>query len=100
VLGLRDVDGSWFGFGCSGGDGSGGVGGEPEGHACSMRDRLQDLFVDEDFTDWFPVDGRGGVSPTRLALVSVLQYAENLTDRQAARRWRVASAGSTRWAWS
>ncbi|WP_344612472.1 transposase [Dactylosporangium salmoneum] len=52
-----------------------------------MRDRLQDLFVDDDFTDWFPVDGRRGVSPARLALVSVsvLQYAENLTDRQAAR---------------
>ena len=26
-----------------------------------------------------------GVSPARLALVSVLQHAENLTDRQAAR---------------
>jgi len=53
--------------------------------AMLMRDRLQDLFVDGDFTDWFPSDGRRGVSPARLALVSVLQYAENLTDRQAAR---------------
>ncbi|MEH1127611.1 transposase [Micromonospora sp. CPCC 206061] len=53
--------------------------------AMLMRDRLRDLFVDEEFTDWFPVDGRRGVSPARLALVSVLQYAENLTDRQAAR---------------
>ncbi|MFD0580178.1 transposase [Dactylosporangium darangshiense] len=31
------------------------------------------------------MDCRRGVSPARLALVSVLQYAENLTDRQAAR---------------
>jgi transposase len=53
--------------------------------AMVMRDRLQDLFVDDDFVDWFPADGRRGVSPARLALVSVLQYAENLTDRQAAR---------------
>jgi transposase len=53
--------------------------------AMLMRDRLQDLFVDGDFADWFPTDGRRGVSPARLALVSVLQYAENLTDRQAAR---------------
>jgi transposase len=53
--------------------------------AMLMRDRLQDLFVDGDFADWFPADGRRGVSPARLALVSVLQYAENLTDRQAAR---------------
>ncbi|WP_405097715.1 transposase [Micromonospora sp. NBC_01412] len=51
----------------------------------AMRDRLQDLFVDDDFVDWFPAYGRRGVSPARLTLVSVLQYAENRTDRQAAR---------------
>jgi transposase len=50
-----------------------------------VRERLNDLFVDEDFAAWFPSDGRPGISPARLALVSVLQYAENLTDRQAAR---------------
>ncbi|MEU3756596.1 transposase [Streptomyces olivoreticuli] len=49
-----------------------------------VRDRLDELFVDEDFADWFPADGRRGLSPARLAMVSVLQYAENLTDRQAA----------------
>nr|WP_254552812.1 transposase [Kitasatospora sp. MMS16-BH015] len=49
-----------------------------------VRDRLDGLFVDEDFAEWYPVDGRPGLSPARLALVSVLQYAENLTDRQAA----------------
>ncbi|MEU0929013.1 IS1182 family transposase [Streptomyces malaysiensis] len=46
--------------------------------------QLDELFVDEDFADWYPADGRKGLSPARLALVSVLQYAENLTDRQAA----------------
>ncbi|WP_345675496.1 transposase [Yinghuangia aomiensis] len=45
---------------------------------------MSELFVDEDFNDWFPTDGRRGLSPARLALVSVLQFAENLTDRQAA----------------
>ncbi|WP_222109684.1 transposase [Streptomyces cupreus] len=49
-----------------------------------VRDRLDELFVDDDFADWFPADGRRGLSPARLAMVSVLQYAENLTDRQAA----------------
>lgn len=47
-------------------------------------DQLDGLFTDEDFVEWYPVDGRRGVSPARLALVSVLQYAENLTDRQVA----------------
>jgi hypothetical protein len=44
--------------------------------AMVMRDRLQDLLVAEDFVDWFPSDGSRGVSPARLALVSVLQYAD------------------------
>lgn len=57
----------------------------PRGTAAMwVRDRLDELFVDEDFADWYPSDGRRGLSPARLALVSVLQYAENLTDRQAA----------------
>lgn len=43
-----------------------------------------ELFTDEDFADWYPSDGRRGISPVRPALVSVLQFAENLTDRQAA----------------
>lgn len=53
--------------------------------AMVIRDVLREVFVDDDFVDWFPADGRRGVPPARLALVSVLQYAENMTDRQAAR---------------
>lgn len=57
----------------------------PRGTAAMwVRDRLDGLFTDDDFADWYPVDGRRGLSPAQLALVSVLQYAENLTDRQAA----------------
>ncbi|MEU5894480.1 hypothetical protein ABZ835_48120 [Streptomyces sp. NPDC047461] len=57
----------------------------PRGTAAMwVRDRLDGLFTDGDFTDWYPADGRRGLSPAQLVLVSVLQYAENLTDRQAA----------------
>ena len=49
-----------------------------------IRERLDGLFKDGDFEGWFPSDGRRGISPAVLALVSVLQFAENLTDRQAA----------------
>ncbi|MFJ2008694.1 transposase [Streptomyces chartreusis] len=57
----------------------------PRGTAAMwVRDRLDELFVDDDLADWFPADGRRGLSPARLAMVSVLQYAENLTDWQAA----------------
>jgi hypothetical protein len=41
-----------------------------------IRDRLAGVFGEEDFAGWFPVDGRRGLSPVVLALVSVLQLAE------------------------
>ncbi|MFI1729465.1 IS1182 family transposase [Streptomyces acidicola] len=52
--------------------------------AMRVRDTLGPLFADADFAELFPVRGRPVVSPARLALVSVLQFAEGLTDRQAA----------------
>ncbi|MFI2642173.1 IS1182 family transposase [Streptomyces sp. NPDC018610] len=52
--------------------------------AMRMRDALGPVFADAQFEELFPVRGRPAVSPARLALVSVLQFAEGLTDRQAA----------------
>src|SRR4051812_40211870 len=49
-----------------------------------IRDRLDVLFEDEDFAGLYSPDGRPGLSPGQLALVSVLQFAENLSDRAAA----------------
>ena len=50
----------------------------------TVRDRLGEVFPDAEFAAGFGVRGRPGWSPGRLALVTVLQMAENLTDRQAA----------------
>lgn len=58
-----------------------------------IRDRLAGVFGEKDFVGWFPADGRRGLSPVVLALVSVLQFAENLTDRQAAPAVRCRIAG-------
>jgi len=52
--------------------------------AIRIREVLGPLFADEDFAAAFPGRGRPAVSPGALALVSVLQYAEGLSDRQAA----------------
>ncbi|MFI8281435.1 IS1182 family transposase, partial [Streptomyces sp. NPDC085929] len=49
-----------------------------------VRDELGLLFRDEEFADLFPARGRPAWSPGGLALVSVLQFVEGLTDRQAA----------------
>ncbi|MGZ3624527.1 MAG: IS1182 family transposase [Ktedonobacteraceae bacterium] len=52
--------------------------------AMRLRDALGDLYQDEQFEALYPVEGQPAYAPWRLAVITVLQYAENLTDRQAA----------------
>jgi transposase len=54
-----------------------------------MRDVLGAIYTDEEFADLFAGRGRPVVPPWRLALVSVMQFAEGLSDRQAAEAVRV-----------
>lgn len=49
-----------------------------------LREALGAVYRDEDFADLFGRQGPQAVSPGMLALVTVLQFAEGLTDRQAA----------------
>jgi transposase len=52
--------------------------------AIRIRDELGSWYEDADFAAVYPVRGRPGISPAQLALVTVLQFTEDLTDRQAA----------------
>lgn len=54
----------------------------------TLRDKLGSIFQDEDFVDLFPKEGQPAVPPWRLALVTILQFRENLSDRQAAETLR------------
>jgi transposase len=57
----------------------------PDGNPyLTLRDRLGPIFQDEDFAALFPRCGQPGSPPWRLALVTLLQFRENLSDRQAA----------------
>src|ERR1041385_8289002 len=49
-----------------------------------MRDELGPLFTDADFVALYPRRGQPAFSPWRLALVTIMQFVENLSDRQAA----------------
>ncbi len=49
-----------------------------------LRDELGALYEDSDFAQLFPAVGPPGLPPWRLALVTVMQFLENLSDRQAA----------------
>ena len=49
-----------------------------------LRDTLGTIFQDEDFTTLFSLVGQPGLPPWRLVLVTIMQFRENLADRQAA----------------
>jgi len=56
----------------------------PASHALVvLGEQLTDFIADEAFADLYPAEGRPALSPALLALVTVLQYWEFLSDRQA-----------------
>lgn len=50
----------------------------------TLRDGLGPMFDDTRFAHLFPAKGQPAQAPWRLALVTLLQFAESLSDRQAA----------------
>jgi transposase len=52
--------------------------------AMRARDELGAWCQDEAFRVTYGTRGAPGISPAQLAMVTVLQFTENLTDRQAA----------------
>ncbi len=49
-----------------------------------LRDELGAIYNDQLFAALFPSCGQPAASPWRLALITVMQFAEGLSDRQAA----------------
>jgi len=54
---------------------------------------LGSIYTYEDFVDLFPKEGQPAKAPWRLALITVLQFLENLSD------WQTADAVSGRLDW-
>ena len=50
----------------------------------TLRDELGSIYSDRNFSSLLPTHGQPAQCPWRLALVSVMQFAEDLSDRQAA----------------
>ena len=68
--------------------------------AMRARDELGAWCQDEAFIGAYGVRGAPGISPAQLAIVTVLQFTGDLTDRQAAMRCGGGWTGNTAWAWS
>src|ERR1035437_2258308 len=56
--------------------------------AVMVRDQLGEWLADEQFAGAYGKRGKPGWPPSRLALVTIFQMAEDLTDRQAAEAGR------------
>ncbi len=56
-----------------------------------LRKRVGTIIQDEDFAALFSKEGAPGLPPWRLALVTILQFHEHLSDRQAAEAVRARS---------
>jgi transposase len=57
----------------------------PTGHPyLRVADELGTLFTDDLFAGLYPRHGQPALAPWRLALVTILQFAEGLSDRRAA----------------
>src|SRR4051794_41787224 len=48
----------------------------------TLRDRLGAVFTDGDFADLYPEGGQPACAPWRLALVTLLQFREGVSDRR------------------
>jgi transposase len=48
-----------------------------------LRDEIGVLFEDADFANLFPIRGQPAYAPWRLALITIFQFIENLSDRAA-----------------
>jgi transposase len=56
-----------------------------QGTLCTrIYDALGTIFQDADFVSLFPVQGQPAEAPVRLALATILQFVEGLSDRAAA----------------
>lgn len=49
-----------------------------------MREEIGSVFEDEEFADLYPEKGQPTENPWRLALITIFQYVEGMTDRQTA----------------
>ena len=57
----------------------------PKGSLCLwIADELGSIYTNDQFTALFPRRGKHAEAPGRLALATVLQFVEGLSDRQAA----------------
>ena len=52
-----------------------------------LRDEFSGLYEDEDFRTLYPARGQPGLSPWRLALVTVFQFLEHRAGPGKSDRW-------------
>ncbi len=49
-----------------------------------LRDELGVFYNDEEFAELYPERGQSAIAPWRLTMILIMQFLENLSDRQTA----------------
>lgn len=49
-----------------------------------LRDELGVFYTDEEFAQLYPNKGQSAIAPWRLVMILIMQFSENLSDRQTA----------------
>jgi transposase len=49
-----------------------------------LRDELGVFYNDEEFAELYPDRGQSAIAPWRLTMILIMQFLENLSDRQTA----------------
>jgi transposase len=49
-----------------------------------LRDELVVFYNDEEFAELYPDRGQSAIAPWRLVMILIMQFLENLSDRQTA----------------
>jgi transposase len=72
----------------------------PKGHPyLLLRDTLGTIFRDENFATCFPLEGQPGLSPWRLALITISSSAKISRIARPRRQCGLVSIGNTCWDW-
>ena len=50
-----------------------------------LRDELGVFYHDEEFAELYPERGQSAIAPWRLTMILIMQFLENLSDRQTCR---------------
>ena len=61
-----------------------------------LRDELGVFYNDDEFAELYPDRGQSAIAPWRLTMILIMQFLENLSDRQALESFHIFDVGESK----